>query len=193
MLETISALDRVKDATATDPTLRTYLRLVEPDDAKFICDLRSNVTLNRHLSPSSPSVEAQKQWIEKYKTREQLGTEFYFVIVCDRKEQGVVRMYDFKSDPNSFCWGSWIILPSRPPGLVTFSAILIYDLGFDALHFDQSHFDVKKKNLNVIDFHKRAGANETGADDENLYFAMTRSGFENFRASSSQQIKQHRS
>src|SRR5207249_1308816 len=100
------------------------------------------------------------------------GCEFYFVIVADRADQGVVRMYDFREieGRKSFSWGSWIIKPPRPPGLVTFSAVCIYELGFNTLAFDQSHFYVRRENTRVIEFHHRAGAKTTCEDELNLYF-----------------------
>src|SRR3954467_981960 len=121
---------------------RSHLRFVEPDDAAFICHLRNDPSLNRHLGPSSPDVEQQRQWIERYKLREQADDEFYFVIVSDGQERGVARMYDFRpiNGERSFCWGSWIIPPPRIPGLATFSAIMIYELGFDTLGFQRCHF-----------------------------------------------------
>ena len=52
-------------------------RLPEVDlaDAAYICALRSNPSLNRHLNPSTPEASAQLRWLEQYKTREQAGQE----------------------------------------------------------------------------------------------------------------------
>lgn len=70
--------------------------------------------------------------------------------------------------------GSWIILPTRPPGLVTFSAVLIYEMGFDCLNFAQSHFDVRLENRKVIDFHLRSGAEPTESNDLDQFFVFPR-------------------
>ena len=40
-----------------------HLKLVAENDAKFICDLRSNPELNKHISQSSALVEEQQVWI----------------------------------------------------------------------------------------------------------------------------------
>ena len=57
-----------------------HLKLVAENDAKFICDLRSNPELNKHISQSSALVEEQQAWIRKYKDRERNNEEFYFII-----------------------------------------------------------------------------------------------------------------
>lgn len=173
-----------------DDEFFTHLRFVEPEDAEFICKLRSDQSLNKHISKSDPDIEAQRDWIVKYKDREASGEEFYFVIRHQLTDYGVVRMYDFKE--NSFSWGSWIILPSRPSGLVTYSAVMIYELGFDFLGFDQSHFDVRIGNEKVIDFHLRSGARKTHSTQIDQYFIFSKSSWPEFRAQSETQIKSHR-
>lgn len=83
------------------------LRLVEESDAEFILSLRLDERYNRFLSEVDPKLEAQRSWIRAYKTEEQEGREFYFIIERnDGVPCGTVRVYDFKDD--SFCWGSWI-------------------------------------------------------------------------------------
>ncbi|MEO0567748.1 MAG: GNAT family N-acetyltransferase [Pseudomonadota bacterium] len=168
----------------------TNVRFVESEDAQFIVDLRSNQNLNQHISKTAPDVKAQRQWILKYKEREMSGEEFYFVICHDEQDLGVVRMYDFKD--GSFCWGSWIILPSRPSGLVTFSAVMIYEMGFDALGFNQSHFDVRLENKRVIDFHLRSGAEPTKRDDVDQFFVFPKSKWPRFKENCVTQIHAHR-
>lgn len=173
-----------------DDEFFTHMRFVEPEDADFICGLRSDPALNQHISKTSNSVQAQKDWIQSYKERERKGTEFYFVIQHQLQAYGVVRMYDFRDD--SFCWGSWIISPNRPSGLVTYSAVMIYEMGFDFLGFEQSHFDVRLGNQKVIDFHLRSGARPTKRDDVDQHFVFLREDWVSFKNASITQIKQHR-
>lgn len=189
-----SNLQRVLASDALNPRFRSHLRLVEPDDAAFICELRSDPALNKHLSASSPDVEAQRAWILRYKEREASGSEFYFVIRCDGNDVGVVRLYDFKEIDGkpSFCWGSWIIKPPRPPGLVNFSAAMIYELGFDALGFERSHFDVRNENTGVIAFHTRAGATLEEVLEHDHIFSFWRKDWEAFRKAVQPQITAHR-
>lgn len=189
MSETMRRKELLKSPSMDDAFL-THVRFVVPDDAEFICKLRSDPNLNQHISKSSAAVEHQRTWIENYKEREEEGEEFYFVIRHQDKDLGVVRMYDFKE--NSFCWGSWIILPSRPSGLVTFSAVMIYEMGFDSLGFEQSHFDVRIENEKVINFHKRSGAEPTTRDNTDQFFIFPKSKWPAFRKASDVQIKMHR-
>ena len=50
------------------------------------------------------------------------------------------------------------------------SALLIYDFAFFSLHYKKSHFDVRKENKKVIDFHLRFGAEIVGETDKDLLF-----------------------
>ncbi|UWQ31989.1 GNAT family N-acetyltransferase [Leisingera sp. M527] len=177
---------------ALDPNFQSYLRLVEPYDAAFVCQLRADPALNRHLSPSPNDVLEQTKWIERYKEREKHSEEYYFVISSNETDFGVIRMYDFRSNPRSFSWGSWIVKPERPAGLVTFSAVMIYEIGFDTLGFEQAHFDVRKGNSKVINFHLRSGAIEAGETDLDRLFIFPKAAWSSFREKSAGQLKSHR-
>ncbi|WP_291727538.1 GNAT family N-acetyltransferase [Leisingera sp. F5] len=185
-------IDRVLSSPALDQSYQSHLRLVKPSDAAFICQLRADPALNRHLSPSSSVVLDQAEWITHYKDRERRGEEYYFVISCKEVDYGVVRVYDFHDNPRSFSWGSWIIKPARPAGLVTFSAVMVYEIGFETLGFEQAHFDVRKGNSKVLNFHLRSGAVETGETEQNRLFVFPRISWPGFRQASSSQIKEHR-
>lgn len=81
-----------------------YLRLVNEDDAEFICALRNTQSLNIFISKSTANVEEQKKWIINYKNKEKQNEEFYFII-CKNEDDlpiGTVRLYDFKENPKSF-------------------------------------------------------------------------------------------
>lgn len=189
-------LAAVLKADALNPRFRTHLRLVEPtvEDAAYICELRSDPELNKHLNPSSSEVEAQRQWLEGYKAREAAGREYYFVIICDGAKAGLVRIYDLRPDqrPTSFAWGSWIIPAPRAPGLVTFSALLVYEVGFDVLGFEQAHFDVRKENTGVVAFHLRAGAIQVGDEGEDLFFTYPPEAYHALKAASAERYAEHR-
>lgn len=177
-------------ARLLDTKRPTHFRLVEESDAEFICELRSNPLLNQHLSASPENPERQKLWIRNYKKREAIGTEFYFKIVTKNKSYGFVRIYDFKLSGcrNSFSWGSWILHPSRPDGLAVYTALGIYEIGFDVLGFDHCHFDVRQKNEKVVDFHKRTGAEIVKSDDTDHYFSYLPEAFMIFRQQSADHI-----
>lgn len=144
-----------------------FLREVIEDDAEYILQLRTDPKKGRHLSPTSSDLVSQKKFILNY--RESL-TDFYFLI-CDWtwNRLGTVRIYDIKGD--SFCWGSWIISESAPISTAIESALLLYDFSFFSLHYQQSHFDVRKDNDRVVRFHERFGAKKTNEDGCNYYFS----------------------
>lgn len=149
------------------------LRLVEEKDAGFILTLRLDSRYNTFLSSVSPDIEAQKEWIRKYKDGERSGRQYYFIIEpLDEVPCCTVRVYDIRED--SFCWGSWILNENKTLYAALESAFLVYDFGFEMLSFKKSHFDVMKGNKAVIKFHTRMGAVKTGEDEINEYFEITK-------------------
>jgi len=167
-------------------TLR--LRLVGEKDAAFILSLRLDERYNTFLSSVSPDLEAQKQWIRKYKHDEQAGTQFYFII--ERKDGtpcGTVRVYDLRA--GSFCWGSWILNQDKTRYAALESAFLVYEFGFDHLGFQKSHFDVMNGNKGVIKFHQRMGALQVDEDEKNFYFDISKAAVENAKQKLADKIK----
>lgn len=187
-------LDLVRSSDALAQRYRSYLRLVRPADAEFIAALRADPTLNAHLSAAAASPEQQREWIRGYQERENEDAEFYFVIVSEAQDRGVIRIYDFREigGERSFCWGSWIIRPPRPPGLVTFSLIAVFELGFDTLAFPRAHFDVRKTNARAIALYERLGARIEAEDEHSFYYRYTRADYLALRERSSPQISCHR-
>jgi len=124
------------------------------NDAEFILSLRTDPGKNRYLSPTTNDVSLQRAFIKRY---QQSLTDYYFVI-CDwhARPLGTVRIYDIQGD--SFCWGSWILSADAPTSTAIESALLVYDFAFYSLRYKFSHFDVRKKNSSVVEFHKRFGA-----------------------------------
>ena len=157
------------------------LRLIQPDDADYVHALRINPTYNRHLSEVRGTAEDQRRWIEGYKAREVDRRELYYVI--QRKDStrcGLVRLYDISAD--SFTWGSWILDHNKTPKAALESAVLVYTVAFDALGLAEAQFDVRRDNANTLAFHRRFGAIETHATDQDIYFTYPRSRFEADRA-----------
>lgn len=149
------------------------LRLVEEDDAEFILTLRTDQLKSRHLSRVENDLEKQKAWIDEYKKRENAGQEYYFVISdIEGNRLGVVRLYDFRGD--SFSSGSWLIKDGSPNYTAIESALAAYEFAFCQLGFSRSHFDVRKTNKRVVDFHRRFGAVITSEDELNYFFSFSR-------------------
>lgn len=147
-----------------------FFRDILIDDSEFIVNLRANPEKNKYISISSGDIDKQKSFISSYfKTQ----TDFYFII-CDWewRRLGTIRIYDIRG--NSFCWGSWILSEEAPKSAAIESALLIYDFAFYSLHYSKSHFDVRKGNKRVIEFHKRFGASIVDEDALNYYFQYDR-------------------
>jgi RimJ/RimL family protein N-acetyltransferase len=150
-----------------------FLREVAVGDAEFILSLRTNPEKNKYLSVTSSDVDKQRSFISSYCSSQ---TDFYFII-CDWRwgKLGTVRIYDIRED--SFCWGSWILSSDAPKTAAIESALLVYDFAFYSLHYAKSHFDVRKNNGRVVDFHRRFGASVVREDDLNYYFSYEREAF----------------
>lgn len=153
------------------------LREVMPDDADFLIRLRTDPDLCRHLSPTPDDVEQQRKYILNYQAS---LTDYYFIITdWQQRSLGTIRIYDIRE--TSFCWGSWILSKEAPSSAAIESALLIYDFAFFSLHYNKSHFDVRKRNTKVVDFHKRFGARTVREDELNYYFEYDRDAYLSIR------------
>ncbi len=144
------------------------LREIKISDAEFILALRLDSELNEHISVVEDDLDKQKEWIRRSKLNKQ---EWYFIVQNKKKEPvGTIRIYDIKGD--SFCWGSWIVVPEARKYASFESAFLLYDYAFNDLDFKKTNFDVRKKNQVALNFYLRFGAvikDETDLDYLMLY------------------------
>lgn len=169
----IARLDR---SPVCDPARRTHFRLATRDDADYIHRLRSDPGLGRYLSAGAQTAADQARWLETYKRREAAGAEAYFMIIHEGRPHGAIRIYDFldTADGPSFGWGSLVIEPPRPKGLVKATLMYVLEAGLGALGFAQSHFEVMKDNVAVADLYMRSGAKVIAESDEKLFLLFTR-------------------
>lgn len=145
------------------------LRLVQQGDAPYIYSLRTDPAYNGHLSAVTGTITDQRHWIEAYKKRESVGSEYYFII--ERRDGlpcGVVRLYNISDE--QFTWGSWILDHNKPRKAALESAVLVYRFGFEVLGLLRSVFDVRRENEHTLAFHHRMKATKTQEDDQNIYF-----------------------
>ena len=155
-----------------------FFREVTVEDSEFIVGLRTDPEKNKYLSTTSEDIEEQKKYCYKL-LKENID---YYFIICDWDQNpiGTIRIYDFQAD--SFCWGSWIIAQNAPASAAIESALLSYDFAFLSLHYRKSHFDVRKKNTRVLEFHKRFGASVFKEDELNYFFSYDREAYLKIRA-----------
>jgi RimJ/RimL family protein N-acetyltransferase len=134
-------------------------------DAEFILGLRTDEKKGEFLSATVPDVQRQRDWLARYAGDD--GQVYFIICKLDGTPVGTVRLYDQRGD--SFCWGSWIKSDGAPSGFGVESALMVYDFALQ-LGFQRAHFDVRKQNLSVCQFHERFGAVKVGeTDDDNLY------------------------
>ena len=153
------------------------LRLIQPSDAEYVYELRTNPVYNRHLSEVRGTVEMQRQWIEDYKARESEGAELYYVI--ERKDKvccGLIRLYDI--DAKQFTWGSWVLDGNKTPKAALESAVLSFAVGFNSLGCDLAQVDVRLGNTHAEAFYRRLGMRETNRTAQDIFFEYPRSRFE---------------
>lgn len=150
------------------------------DDAEFILQLRTDPVKGKYLSHTSSDFDLQVAWLEKY-TKD--NTQIYFIIEDKSGERfGTIRLYDIKG--GSFCWGSWILREGRPSGFAMESALMVYHFAI-GLGFNKSHFDVRKGNQSVWQFHERFGAVRVAESDEdyiyNIFLSSIQQSLEKYK------------
>lgn len=151
------------------------LESVREEDAEFTLRLRTDPDLARHVSPTSPDLARQREWIRSYLLRQEAGSEYYFIIRKQSEAVGTVRLYDFREC--SFCWGSWLIVRGTDLRVAPASAMLAYDFGFNELGFSQSHFDVRRANGSVRRFHLSMGAKIVRSDTLDDFYEISRESY----------------
>lgn len=153
------------------------LRLIQPDDAEYVYDLRRTPAYNRYLSQVTGTAEDQRRWIEAYKQSEAEGRAFYYVIERhDGTRCGVVRLYDLEG--TRFTWGSWILDHNKPPKAALESAVLSFGLGFRQLGLQEALVEVDVKNTHAEAFYRRFNMQETGRVGHEIHFRYTAAQYE---------------
>lgn len=162
--------------------VRLALRLAQTSDAAYIHKLRLDPTYNRHLSQVTGTVKDQEDWLRRYKAREAVGSEYYYVIerLADAQPCGLVRLYDIEGDQCT--WGSWILDHNKPSKAALESAVLSYIVAFEHLGLAKAIIDVRVENIRSLRFQYRLGAVETGRNNQDVFFEYTRRKFEEDKA-----------
>jgi hypothetical protein len=142
-------------------------------DAAFILALRTDARKAQHLSQTPHDLQRQQDWLQQYA---QDASQVYFIITNRTGHPvGTVRLYDQRGD--SFCWGSWIKADDAPSGFGVESALMVYEVAL-AMGFDAAHFDVRRENTSVCQFHTRFGARLVSEDALNFYYEMDRAAID---------------
>lgn len=148
-------------------------RNANKNDAGFILSLRSDPQKSRFLSAISSELADQEDWLAKYAN---LNDQAYFIIEYEAEPIGTVRLYDSRDD--SFCWGSWILTDYRPSLAAIESALMVYAYAIDYLGFSGAHFDVRKGNERVWQFHERFGAKRIDETKFDYFYSIENSAIQ---------------
>jgi RimJ/RimL family protein N-acetyltransferase len=144
------------------------MRNAEETDSQFILSLRLDRGKARYLSSTSGDLNRQVEWMRRYAVTE--GEAYFVIATLSGEDIGTVRLYDARD--SSFCWGSWIIRNGAPQYAAVESALMVYAFAMDHLGFLASHFDVRKANTRVWQFHERFGARRVDESDLDLFFEI---------------------
>jgi hypothetical protein len=136
-------------------------------DTEFILAVRTDAKKSKYLSRVEPDFEKQYNWLQQYNSD---SSQAYFVIY-DRNSNriGTVRIYSPIGD--SFCWGSWILVDGVPVTAAMESALIIYRYAL-YLGFRKAHFDVRKANCSVWEFHEMCGATRVSETETDIFYDM---------------------
>lgn len=154
------------------------IRDVELDDAEFILSLRCDKTKAKYLHKTEYDILKQQEYIKSYQSK---NDEWYFIIERNNHQKiGTYRIYDLKED--SFCIGSWLMIDGCSPSEVMEGEYLVKMFAFNTTGFDKFHFDVRKENKKVVQYHKMLGAKIVGETELDYLFECTKSDYmENVR------------
>lgn len=147
------------------------LRIAEEKDAEFILQLRNKKEVKKYISDTNISLEQQKEWLRNYKTREENGQEFYFIVEDKNKIPcGTVRIYEIEEDRCT--WGSFILDKSRPDG--TSLEVILLSINFIKfnLGIENIYLDVRKENLKAIHIYEKFGFKRIKEDNLNYYYIL---------------------
>ena len=119
------------------------------------------------LSAVSGELSDQRVWLERYAHADD---QAYFVIEHQGEHVGTVQLHDPQAQ--SFCWSSWILKNTRPSHAAMESALMFYAYAVDHLCFSVAHFDVRKGNERVWQFHERFGAVRAAESDLDYFYRL---------------------
>lgn len=129
------------------------LRPVKLSDARFIIDTRlEDAERNRFIHQISDDEDAQREWIERYFSRE---GDYYFVIEnrLTKKGEGLIGFYDVQDGCAE--WGRWVI---KNDSLAAVESVdLLYQIAFEQVGLQELYCRTLKINEGVVSFHDSIG------------------------------------
>ena len=148
-----------------------FLKEISEADLQDIINLRQ-FRVNNHLTPISPSLDAQVAYFKEYKIRSSKNSEIYYKII-DKNNlsqiSGLVRLTEI-NNPNKFSWESFIVADGVPPYVSLDAMITIYRIGFEKLNRSIcGPWTIPINAKNVYSLHAKVGMAEEVAKDGHYY------------------------
>jgi hypothetical protein len=121
-------------------------RPLEVSDAEFIVEVRTP-DRSRHMQSIVRTIEAQRDWIERYFER---PGEYYFVIerTGTHRPEALSCLLTPDEEARSIQWGRFIVRPGSRAGVE--SAIFMHQVAFEILHFDRIWGDALMENVRML-------------------------------------------
>ncbi len=138
--------------------------------------MRTDTEKSRYLSAVSGELADQQAWLKSYAHDD---AQAYFVIEYQSVPIGTVRLYEPKGE--SFYWRSWILTKNRPNHAAIESSLMVYAYAVDHLGFQCAHFEVRKGNERVWQFHERFGAKRVSENELEFFYEINRSAIDHSR------------
>ena len=155
------------------------IRPATRSDVPLIFGLRRSERGN-WLNPTSPDIDDQYEYFDRYHGRFAAGEEIYFVMFDKRREVdcGITRVTRLHS-PDRFGWEGLIIDKNATPGCAVDLTTLIYLWGFSIAEKNVcGPWGVLKHHDRVNQLHKAMGvAKVTSEDDNYWYYEVYRKDF----------------
>lgn len=148
-----------------------YARLINETDAEFIIQLRSQDKA-RFMNTVLPDTEKQKEWIKKYKNREQEGLDYYFIYYKNDIPLGINRIYNIKED--SFVGGSFVFINGCDFEIPILATLIEDFISFEILEKSARFGNIHKDNKKAIKFNKLYGADFIYEDDTEIFLITTK-------------------
>lgn len=150
------------------------IRLCGTHDAKFLLKMR--IDNGEYLSATSGKLQDQISWLRDYKSREEKGLEYYFIIEEVETEIGCVRLYNIDQKNKSFTFGSFIVDKNLSKNKLNpvITMIKVFDFAFDKLKLEDCFFDCRVDNVRANNFYQKFGAVKIGQDQADIFYKYTK-------------------
>jgi hypothetical protein len=129
--------------------------------------MRTNSEKTLYLSAVSADIAEIQSWLARYASA---GDHAYFMIKYLVDAIVTVRIFDPKGV--RFSWGASIMSNNRHSLAAIESALMVYAYAVDHLGFKSAHFDVRKGNGRIWQFHEPFGAQHVSETDMDYFYCL---------------------